>query len=164
MYTFRLLGLSCETRRASGPPGASHSENSKRAHFRARRFKHHQNSTKRPLPREKKENCGGRGKKSATFWAPPTRPGSPPIGALHPSGPLLGPTLCGPKIQHPKIGRSRNWPKSITLASDPSSARPVRRTAHISLLFFFPPPASIFALRPGHRVKPGGFTKPRRRG
>ena len=23
-----------------------------------------------------------------------------------------GPTLCGPKIQHRKIGRSRNWPKS----------------------------------------------------
>ena len=70
------------------------------------------------------------------FGAPPFGPtlyrfGPPPFGAstfraliwgLHPSGPhrsgptlrghLLGPTLCGPKIQHPKIGRNRNWPKS----------------------------------------------------
>ena len=48
------------------------------------------------------------------FGAPPF--GAPPFGAplllslgLHPSG---GPTFCRPKIQHPKIGRSRNWPKS----------------------------------------------------
>ena len=51
--------------------------------------------------------------------------GPPPFGAstlgaplflglgLHPFRPTLrGPTLCRPKIQHPKIGRSRNWPKS----------------------------------------------------
>ena len=62
---------------------------------------------------EKRINCGGRGKKSAKFWAPPF--GASPFGAplfpglgLHPSGP----TLCGPKIQHHKIGRSRNWAKS----------------------------------------------------
>ena len=35
-------------------------------------------------------------KKNAKFWAPPPF-GAPPFG---------------PKIQHPKIGRSRNWPKS----------------------------------------------------
>ena len=43
---------------------------------------------------------------------------APPFGAqlflglgLGPP-PFGGPTLCGPKRQHPKIGRSRNWPKS----------------------------------------------------
>ena len=46
------------------------------------------------------------------FWVPP-------FWAPHPSGlhfflwaTLRGPTLCRPKIQHPKIGRNRNWPKS----------------------------------------------------
>ena len=91
-----------------------------------RRFKHHQKSTKGP-PREgeKKENCGGRsGKKREILGSPPF--GETPFGValylglgLHPSGPTLrGPTIQGPhpfvvqKIQHPKIGRSRNWPKS----------------------------------------------------
>ena len=57
------------------------------------------------------------------FGAPTLR-GPNPSGP-HPSGPhfflvwastLWGPpfepTFCRPKIQHPKIGRSRNWPKS----------------------------------------------------
>ena len=45
-------------------------------------FKHHQNSTKGPRSeRRKKENCGGRGKKSAKCWAP-----HHPSGR-HPSGP-----------------------------------------------------------------------------
>ena len=35
--------------------------------------------------------------RASTLWALP---------------PFEGPTLCRPKIQHPKIGRSRNWPKS----------------------------------------------------
>ena len=49
-------------------------ENSERAHFRAWRFKHHQNSTKRhPRERRKKENCGGRGKKARNFGLPTPR-------------------------------------------------------------------------------------------
>ena len=63
-----------------------------------------------------------REKKSAKFWAPhPSR--SPPFGAstlrgLHPLGHhLVDRTLCGPKIQHLKIGRSRYWPTS-KLAED----------------------------------------------
>ena len=50
--------------------------------------------------------------------------GSPPFGAplflglgLHPSGPHPS-RAPRPKIQHPKIGRSRNWPKSIALVTD----------------------------------------------
>ena len=91
------------------------------------------NTTKIPRKdpkREKEERKLWRekGEKSAKFWAPHPSglhpSGStlrgPPFGAplflglglhpryLHP----LGAPLCGPKIQHPKIGRSRNWPKS----------------------------------------------------
>ena len=79
-----------------------------------------------------------KGKKREILGPPPFR--APPFGAptfgaplfpglgLHPSGPTFrgpsfsgfglgpppfgGPTLCGLKIQHPKICRSRNWPKS----------------------------------------------------
>ena len=43
-----------------------------------------------------------RGPTFSRFGSPPSGP--PPLGS---------PTLCGPKIQHLKIGRSRNWPKSI---------------------------------------------------
>ena len=129
------LGLSCET--PAAPPDRAagartrQPENSKRAHFRAQRFKHHQNSRMDPK-RVKEERKFGReeGKKSAKCWAPH------PSG-LHPSGlptlrgptfstlwastlgspPFEDPTLCRPKIQRPKIGRnrigrSRNWPKS----------------------------------------------------
>ena len=89
--------------------------------FQGRRFKHHPNSTKGPQREgEKKENCGGRGQKKREILG--THPsghhpfGAPPFGAplflglgFHPSGPRA---LGGPKIQHPKIDRSRNWPKS----------------------------------------------------
>ena len=66
--------------------GASHdSPRTPNVHISgSRRFKHHQNSTKGP-PRE------GRKKKSEN---------------------LGGPAEECPKIQHPKIGRRRNWPKS----------------------------------------------------
>ena len=89
---------------------------------------------KRPKEREKRiKNCGGRGKKSAKFWAPhPSGPhpsGPPPFGAP-PSGPptlrgphffwVCPPTLCGPTMT-PKIGQGlvklgwpkRDWPKSV---------------------------------------------------
>ena len=60
---------------------------------------------------------------ASTIWAPtlqdstllgPTLRGPLFLGlGLHPLGPTLrGPTLWRPKIQHPKIGRNRNWPKS----------------------------------------------------
>ena len=68
-------------------------ENSKRAHLRAPAFtKHHQNSTKRP-PREgrKKNNCGGRVKKSEIF-EPPTLRG-PTLRRPHFSG--FGPLRLG---------------------------------------------------------------------
>ena len=50
----------------------------------------------------------------------PQPSGPPPFGASTLRGPTFsgfgpppsGPTLYGPKIQHPKNGRSRNWPKS----------------------------------------------------
>ena len=85
---------------------------------------------KDPRERRKKENCGGRREKKARNFGPPTLRGSTLRGSTlrgstlrgptfsrfgpPPSGPpsFGGPTLCGPKIQHLKIGRSRNWPKS----------------------------------------------------
>ena len=81
--------------RAAGARTRQH-ENSKRAHFRAPALqKPHQNSTKGP-PRErrKKENCGGRVKKSAKFWAP--HPSGP-----HPSGP--NPSWPPPSGPHPSV-------------------------------------------------------------
>ena len=132
------LGLSCETRRPhqTGPPGLAHdSPRTPNVHISGPlRFKHHQNSTKRPPKREKEERklWRRRRKNSAKFWVPhPSglHPSGFHLSGLHPSGPHFfwvwastlwgppfeGPTLCRPKIQHPKIGRSRNWPKS-TLA------------------------------------------------
>ena len=70
------------------------------------RFKHHQNSTRRP-PREgrKKENCGGRGEKSAKFL------GLPPFGL-----PTLGLPTSGlqpfgaPPFGAPEFGPPRGPP------------------------------------------------------
>ena len=75
-------------------------ENSKRAHSRACRFKHHQNSTKRrPRERRKKENCGGKGKKARNFGLPPFGAGTTLRGGPHPSGRAppfgAGPTFWG---------------------------------------------------------------------
>ena len=84
------------------------------------------NTTKIPR-KDKKERerrkkiVAGKGKKKREILGPPPHP-----SGLHPSGlHLLGAPLflglglhprglpfCGPKIQHPKIGRSRNWPNS----------------------------------------------------
>ena len=86
----------------TGPPGLAHdSPRTPNVHISGpRRF----NSTKihERTPREgkMKKNCGGKRAKKREilgFWAPPF--GAPP-------------TLCRPKIQHPKNGRNRNWPKS----------------------------------------------------
>ena len=56
------------------------------------RFKHHQNSTRRP-PREgrMKENCGVRRKKSAKFWA--SHPAGPRLWPIH-SWPIHCCVLC----------------------------------------------------------------------
>ena len=61
--------------------------------------------------------CGGRGKTRAKFLDPHLS-GPPPFGPSTGPPPVSGPTLlrgstlCSPKIQHPKIGQSRHWPKS----------------------------------------------------
>ena len=70
----------------------------------SRRFKHHQNSTKRP-PREREERkktVAGEGKKARNFGPPTLRAHHSGLhsSGLHSSGP------------HRKIGRSRNWPNS----------------------------------------------------
>ena len=121
----------------TGPPGLAHdSLRTPNVHIsRPRRFKHHQNSTKGPRERKKKENCGGkREKKSAKFWDP--HPSGLQTSRLHPSGPTfsrfgpppgastfrgLHPSGAPPfkvqkfniqKLAEVEIGRSRNWPKS----------------------------------------------------
>ena len=69
-----------------GAAGASHNNpRTPNVHIGARRFKHHQNSTKdAPERAERKKNVAREGKKSAKFWA------------SHPSGPTLrGPTFYG---------------------------------------------------------------------
>ena len=92
-------------------------------------------------PREgRKKNVAGEGKKARNFALspPPFRgptlhSGPPPFGAstlrgLHPSGPPpFGAHPCGPKIQHSKIGRSRNWPKSKLAEVDRAPVEGVRR-------------------------------------
>ena len=100
------------SRRGFGAAGASHdSPRTPNVHISGPpRFKHHQNSTRPTREGEKNENCGGRVKKKREILGPT------PFGAQHPSGPttLRCTTLRGPKIQHPKIGRTRkkSWPKS----------------------------------------------------
>ena len=99
-------------------------------YFRSRRFKHHQNFTRRHPERHKKsEMVAGEGKKSAKFWA--SHPSLP-----HPSGPHpLGhhhdgqnwfwpkprwPKMDWPKLDWPKLVKSgwpkRDWPKSVLSA------------------------------------------------
>ena len=57
---------------APKPPGLhTTAREPKRAHLNAPAFKHHQNSTRRPLREgRKKENCGGRRKKSEILGGP----------------------------------------------------------------------------------------------
>ena len=66
---------------------------SKRAHFTARRFKHHQNSTRRQTPREteKNEMEAGEGKKREILGLPPF--GAPPFGATPLPPPSPRPTV-----------------------------------------------------------------------
>ena len=83
---------------------------------------------KRPKEREKRmKNCGGRGKKSAKFWAPtvraPTLRGrGPTLRALtfsgfgpHLSGPhffwVWPPTLWGPTMTPKMLAKKMDWPK-----------------------------------------------------
>ena len=99
IYTFGLSGCPCETWAA--PPdraaGASHdSPRTPNVHISGpRRFKHHQNSTKRPQERGRKEERilrRDRGKKARNFGPP--HPANPLLANPHPSGPTfsgLGP-------------------------------------------------------------------------
>ena len=121
------------------------------------------------------------GKKSAKFWAPTLRASK--LRGLHPSGPppfgastlrathfflvwastfrgptLRGPTLCGPKIQHLKIGRSRNWPNSKKKKNWPKSklaevdrARLLPFASSITNLFLVSSAAMLdFSMLPSH--------------
>ena len=115
------------TRPSAGPPlrrtaGASHdSPRTPNVHISGTwRFKHHQNSTKRP-PRErtKKEKCGGKGGKKSDILGPP--PFGPPTlwGPTHPSGELCLPTTEEGGWGEEDFGLSRTnlyeiffWPKS----------------------------------------------------
>ena len=82
------LGLSCES--GFGAAGASHDNpRTPNVHNWHRRFKHQQNSTRRPPEKDKKEQNGaGEGKKAQNFGPPPF--GAPPFGAPT----LLGRTDC----------------------------------------------------------------------
>ena len=95
MCTFGLSGCRVKPRRPhqTGPPGLAHdSPRTPNVHISGhRRFKHHQNSTKKTKRDGKRiKNCGGRGKKSAKFWAPTVR--APTLRAPT----LRGPTTSGP--------------------------------------------------------------------
>ena len=106
-------------------------KNYKRAHFRPRRFKHHQDSTRRyPERHEKSENGSGSRKKTARNFGPPTLPGGftlrglgapplwPHLSALHFFG--VGSTLGGPEVvvlQYKRFGkevRSNTWSPRVT--------------------------------------------------
>ena len=139
-FDFGQFELSCET--PAAPPDRAagartrQPENSKCVHFRAPALqtppKFHERT---PRERKKIEYCGGRREKKARNFGLPTLQLHP--SGLHPSGstlrgptfsgfgppPFGSPTLCGPKIQHLKIGRSRNWPKSILAEVDIGRSR-----------------------------------------
>ena len=153
LCTFGVLELSCETRAALDPPG-----------FQSRRFKHRQNSTKRPPGEEQRMKIvAGEGKNSAKFWAlqswglhpwGPQPSGPPPFLSLglHPSactlrasilrGPtvrdptLRGPTLRGPTLRGPPYGAP---PFGALCGAHPPPDR-------LKFRFFFPlpPPCSLF--------------------
>ena len=96
-YSFLPLLLVFRSRRGF----TQQPENSKRAHWRPRRFKHHQNSTRRPTREGKKlKTVAGEGKKSAKFWASTVR--APTLRGPTLRGPtLLAPTLRGPTTSGP---------------------------------------------------------------
>ena len=102
MCTFRFPGCRVKPARPhqTGPPGLAHdSPRTPNVHIWApRRFKHHQNSTKKTKREwEKNENCGGRGKKKREILGPH------PLGP-HPSGPhRSGPHLSGPHASGPPL-------------------------------------------------------------
>ena len=100
MCTFGLSGCGVKPRWLRGRRGFTQQpENSKRAHLRPRRFKHNQNSTRKPPEREERMRFPvGERKKSAKFWAP------------HPATPTLrGPTLRSwfGQSRPIKVGQSR---------------------------------------------------------
>ena len=95
MCTFGLSGCRVILRRLWGRRGFTRQpENSKRAHFRPRRFKTPPKFHERTPKRGKKERkmVAGEGKKNAKFGVP------------HPSGPYpSGPTFRGPTVQGPTL-------------------------------------------------------------
>ena len=84
----------------------------------SRRFKHHQNSTRRRhLERDRKsENGGGRGKKSAKFWAPND-------SGPHLRGPIRSPTLRASTLRDPTL-RALTFSRSGPLSPTPLGFRP----------------------------------------
>ena len=71
MFTFGVLGLSCEVPAAPKPPGFhTTAREPKREHLRPRRFKHHQIQRKRPTREGEKERNLGRsgGGRSGGLW------------------------------------------------------------------------------------------------
>ena len=124
MCTFGLSGCRVKPRRPhqTRPPGLAHdSPRTPNVHISGPlRFKHHQNSTRRPPERHRNsETVAGKGRKSAKFWAPnpsgphPSGPhpfGAPPFWAPPFGAPLFlglgppthrGPTLRGPTLSGP---------------------------------------------------------------
>ena len=74
---------------------------------------------------------------SPHFGAPPF--GAPPFGAPPFGAPPFGPHSLGPKIQHPEIGRSRNWPKSKLAELEKKKSWPKSKLAEVDRapLFIF---------------------------
>ena len=104
MCTFGLSGCRVKPRRPhqTGPPGLAHdSPRTPNVHISGHlRFKHHQNSTRKPPEREEKNQ---KGRKSAKFWAHPF--GAPPF--------WVEPRRVEPrwvKHKNTKIGQSRLGP------------------------------------------------------
>ena len=115
---------------ASGPLGLHDNPRIPNVHISvSQRFKHHQNSTRRPPKREtkKSENCGGRGKKARNFGL---HPSGPPLLGSTLRGPTRGPNLRAPTFSgfgpfilrglHPSgphlrrhVGLKRHWPEQV---------------------------------------------------
>ena len=114
-------------------------QNSKRAHLSARRFKHHQKSTKDPKRKKNEKTVAGEGK-SEKFWAPtlrgPTLRGPHFIWVWLPTlGRATTPKILAKKIDWPKnwIGQL-DWPKLVK-SRWPKQDWP----KSVSFFFFLPP-------------------------
>ena len=129
MCTLGLSGCRVKPRR----PGLARTrqpENSKRTFERPGRFKHHQNSTRRPPEREEKnEFCGGTGKKKARNFGAPTFRGHT-LRPPHPSNSHLSPPTRQLKTHRKNL--NKKFQKTQTINSEKQKSLHTTKTSTLA--------------------------------